>query len=146
MTPRRRAREEGQATLLIIGFAVVLVMMLAVAVDASAAYLRRQGLDNLADGAALAAADGVQGQQVYLGGLGERARIDPDAARGYVAEYLWAVDAAGRYPGLAYSVVAQGDRVTVMVAAPLDLPIDPPGWAHRPVISARAASYVVVSE
>lgn len=99
MTPRRRAREEGQATLLIIGFAVVLVMMLAVAVDASAAYLRRQGLDNLADGAALAAADGVQGQQVYLGGLGERARIDPDAARGRVAEYLWAVDAAGRYPG-----------------------------------------------
>jgi len=37
----------------------VTVLPVPVVVDASAAYLRRQGLDSLADGAALAAADGI---------------------------------------------------------------------------------------
>ena len=44
--------EQGQVTLLIIGFASILLMAIVVVVDASAAYLQRQGLDNLADGAA----------------------------------------------------------------------------------------------
>ena len=49
--------EEGQVTLLIIGFASILLMAIVVVIDASAAYLQRQGLDNLADGAALYGAD-----------------------------------------------------------------------------------------
>jgi hypothetical protein len=141
-----RRAETGQVTLLIVGFAIVLVMMVGVVVDASAAYLRRQGLDSLADGAALSAADGVQGRQVYEGGLGERALIDPGVARRYVDDYLRSVGAARKYPGLRYRVDATPDRVVVRVAAPLDLPITPPGWERRPTISATAASYVVVSE
>jgi len=117
-----------------------------VVVDASAAYLRRQGLDSLADGAALAAADGVQGEQVYVGGLGERAEIDPVVAHAYVDAYLRDSGAARRYPGLTYDVDAGTDRVVVHVAAPLDLPITPPGWDRRPVISGTAASFVVVSD
>ena len=138
--------EAGQTSLLIVGFAVVLVMLVAVVVDASAVYLRRQGLDNLADGAALAAADGVQGEQVYTGGLGDRAQIDPEAARRYVADYLAATGAWSSYPGLTYAVEAGGEAVVVRVSAPLDLPITPPGWVRRPVVSARAASYVTVSD
>ena len=138
--------DAGQTSLLIIGFTIVVVMMVAVVVDASAAYLRRQGLDSLADGAALAAADGVQGEQVYEGGLGERARIDPEVARAYVADYLAALGAGQRYPGLTYSVVATEDSVVVRVSAPLDLPLTPPGWETRPVITGTAASYVVVSD
>ena len=42
---------------MIIGFALVLAMLVALVTDASAAYLRRQGLDTLADGAALRGAD-----------------------------------------------------------------------------------------
>jgi hypothetical protein len=138
--------ESGQAAVMIIGFAVVALLMVGVAVDASAAYLRRQGLDNLADGAALAAADGVQGRQVYEGGLGERARIDPEVARGFVADYLRATGATGHYPGLRWSVVAATDRVVVHVVAPLDLPLALPGLASRTTVSATAASYVVVSD
>lgn len=138
--------EDGQATVLVVGFAVVALLMVAVAVDASAAYLRRQGLDNLADGAALAAADGVQGRQVYEGGLGERAEIDPEVARGYVADYLRATGAGSRYPGLRWSVDAGTDRVVVHVVAPLDLPLSLPGLDSRTTVSATAASYVVVSE
>ncbi|CAN5579766.1 hypothetical protein BH10ACT10_BH10ACT10_27910 [soil metagenome] len=137
--------QRGTASLMIVGFAVVAIMMIGVVVDASAAYLRRSGLDSLADGAALAAADGIQGRQVYEGGLGERAQIDPEVARAYVADYLRATGAARRYPGLTYAVDAGNDRVVVHVAAPLDLPITPPGWERRPVVSGTAASFVVVS-
>jgi hypothetical protein len=140
-----RHGEHGQTTLLIVGLAVVAMLLIGVVVDASAAYLRRTGLDSLADGAALAAADGIQGRQVYQGGLGARAEIDPVVARAYVGDYLRDTGAAGRYPGLSYRVDAGTDRVVVRVSAPLDLPITPPGWARRPVISGTAASFVVVS-
>ncbi len=141
-----RRDERGQTTLLIIGFAVVAVMLVTVVVDASAAYLRRTGLDSLADGAALAAADGIQGRQVYEGGLGKRADIDPVVARGFVEDYLRSTGAARRYPGLDYRVDASTDRVVVHVAAPLDLPLAPPGWDRRSTVSGTAASFVVVSD
>lgn len=143
--PPRERDQRGQTALLIIGFAVVGVMLVAVVVDASAAYLRRSGLDSLADGAALAAADGIQGRQVYEDGLGERAEIDPLVAREYVAAYLRDTGAARHYPGLGFVVDAGTDRIVVRVEAPLDLPITPPGWDRRPVVSGTAASVVLVS-
>jgi Flp pilus assembly protein TadG len=129
-----------------VGFAVVALLLVAVVVDASAAYLRRSGLDSLADGAALAAADGVQGEQVYEGGLTRRAEVDPADARRYVTAYLVETGAAHRYPGLSYSVQAGPDRIVVRVAAPLDLPITPPGWETRPLVTSTAASYALVSD
>jgi hypothetical protein len=137
--------ERGQTTLLIIGFAVVAILMVAVVVDASAAYLRRSGLDSVADGAALAAADGIESSQVYQGRLGARARIDPELARRFVAEYLRDTGASGRYAGLRYVVETGADRVVVHMTSPLDLPITPPGWDSSPVISGSAASVVLVS-
>lgn len=141
-----RRSESGQTTLLLVGFLLVAALTVGVAVNASAAYLRRQGLDSLADGAALAAADAVRGRQVYEGGLGERALVDPAIAQTLVTDYLAAVGAVQHYPGLRYSVDASAERIVVRVSAPLDLPITPPGWAERPVISATAASYVVVAD
>lgn len=138
--------ESGQTSVLIVGFAVVLLLMVGLVVDASAAYLRRQGLSSLADGAALAATDGAQGTEVYGDGLGERALIDPVAARRHVEDYLDAADAAGQYPGLSYDIVSTPDSVVVTVRAPLDLPVTPPGWEERPVISATSAAFVFVSD
>ncbi len=143
MRPRGEA---GQTAVLIVGFFVVALLMVGVAVDASAAYLRRQGLDNLADGAALAAADGIQGRQVYESGLGERAEIDPEVAREHVAAYLRATRARAAYPGLRFRVDATAERVVVRVTAPLELPIRLPGLGGRTSISATGASYVLVSD
>jgi hypothetical protein len=142
----RVRREDGQTSLLIVGFFLVALLMVVVVVDASAAYLRRQSLDSVADGAALAAADGVQGERVYRGGLGERAEIDPAVARRYVAEYLAAVGAHSRYPGIGYSVQTTSDAVAVRVTAPLDLPFAPPGWKSETTVTGTAASYVVVAD
>ena len=146
MTRRPARTNRGQTSLLIVGFAVVLMMMVAVVVDASAAFLRRQQLNALADAAALAAADGVQGEQVYLQGLGDRAVIDPAAAERFVAEYLAAVGASSRYPGFRYDVRADPDSVVVTVSAPLDLPFTPPGWQETARVTGTASAYVLVQD
>ena len=86
----RSGDERGQTTVLIVGFAVVLMMAVALVVNVSAAYLQRQSLDNLADGAALVAADaGAEGDDVYAGGLGEdRLALLEATAREAVDDYL----------------------------------------------------------
>jgi hypothetical protein len=147
---RRRAGpatdERGQTAVLIIGFMIVVVLTVVVVVDATAAYLRRQALNTLADGAALAAADGLEGEQVYLTGLGETAAVDPEHARALVVDYLDAVGAGGRYPGLSHRVETAGDRVVVRVAAPLELPFAVPGVGDSAHVTATAAAVISVGE
>jgi len=138
--------ERGSITPLVIGFAFLVAVLVAVVVDASAAYLRRQGLNSVADAAALAATDGLQGDDVYTHGLDDRAAIDAAAARRYVADYLAGSGAAARYPGLTWSVAADDDTVVVRVAAPLDLPLRVPGVAEAATVTGSAASVVVVSD
>lgn len=147
MKRRRRLRsEEGSITPLIIGFAVVVAMLAAVVVDASAAYLRRQGLNSAADAAALAATDGIQGEAVYTHGLGRRAQIDPVAARQYVAEYVATSGIRRRFPGLDYSVETTANTVVVHLVAPVDLPLHVPGVGTGVPVTGTAASVVVVSD
>lgn len=138
--------EHGSITPLIIGFALMVGLLVAVVVDASAAYLRRQGLNSLADAAALAATDGLQGDRVYTHGLDERAEIDAATARRYVEDYLRASGAPARYPGLTWAVSTTATTVLVRVAAPLDLPLHVPGVAETATVTGDAAAVVVVSD
>jgi hypothetical protein len=140
----RQRTEAGQTTLLLVGFFLVAALLVVVVVDASAAYLRRQHLDALADSAALAAADAVAGERVYLGGLDEHAAIDPGLARMHVAEHLRAVRAHRSYPGLTYVVRTTVNSVEVSVSTPLELPFAPPGWTDRSRVSGTAAAFVQV--
>lgn len=136
--------DRGTVTVMIVGFFIVIGLMVAAVVDASAAYLRHQQLATLADAAALNAADGVQGSQVYTSGLGETATVDPVAAQRYVAEYLTASGATRELPGLTWQVVPHGDAVSVRLVAPLDLPLDPPGWSDSATVVAESAVVVQV--
>ena len=142
----RPGDERGSVTPLIIGFAVVVALLVAVVVDASAAHLRRQGLNSAADAAALAATDGIQGEEVYTRGLGRRAEIDPAAARRHVAAYFAGSGLDRRFPGLDYSVQTSADTVVVRVSTPMDLPLRVPGVGTGVVITGAAASVVVVSD
>jgi hypothetical protein len=133
---------------LIVGLALVLLMMAAVVTDASAAYLQRQGLDTLADGAALTAADaGASGREAYGGGLDADLHLDPGLARAAVSDYLRRVGAFARYPGLrvGVSVDAGNRRVTVEVRAPIRLPLHVPGSPGHAVIGATSAALVRVA-
>lgn len=123
---RRPARlaERGTVTPLIIGFAVVLLMLVGVVVDASAAYLQRQSLDNLADGAALSAANEVRGSAVFEQGLdGDLAPLAAELATEAVHIYLRDTGALREHPGLRVRVSVRNRSVVVALRAPLDLPI-----------------------
>lgn len=144
---RRRGGERGQTTIFIVGLAVVLLMTVAVVVDASAAFLRRQGLDTLADGAALAGADaGASGRDVYVNGVDpERLELFADSARAGVEDYLQRSGAHRRFPGLTYVVrVDPATRsVSVVVRAPLELPFTLPGLPGRTMVGATGSAVVV---
>lgn len=137
----RRDDERGSVSLLLVGFFLVAVMLVTVVVDASAAFLRRQELSALADGAAVAAADGVAEERIYLEGVPEQVAIDPALARAQVAAYL---ARTSRPAGLRWSVTTTGDSVRVEVSAPLDLPLAPPGWTTRTTVASEAGAVSVV--
>ena len=142
----RRSDEQGQVTLLVIGFAAILVMAIVMVVDASAAYLQRQGLDNLADGAALHGAD-LGSAGVYAEGLPEdRLLQQSDAVREAVRDYLRAAGADRRFPGIdvAVAVNAVDRSVTVTLRAPLDLPLMLPDWSTSPVVGASSTAAVTI--
>ena len=140
--------ERGQATVLIVGFAVLIAMVVALVVDTSAAYLQRQGLDTLADGAALRGADlGATGEDVYQGGVPQDSlALTPAQARAAVGAYLRDAGAYTRYPGLSYTVRIDGDRVEVSLHAPLDLPLSIPGSPERATIGAEGSAVVGVDD
>jgi hypothetical protein len=147
--PRRDSRgERGSSIPLIVGFTLVLALVVAFVIDASAAYLRRQDLDSLADGAALQGADlGAAGTEVYAGGLDAAdLRLSPAVARRAVDAYLARVGAYRRYPGLTASVHVDrtARRVLVHLRAPLDLPLSIPGSPAHPLVGAEGEASVVV--
>lgn len=112
-------RERGQITLLVIGFAVILLCLVAVVVDASQVVLLRRTLTSVADGAALAAAQSLGEQAFYAGPASQALPIDPAAAHAAVVTHLAGVDLQMRL----LEVSVDGDRVTVALAADADLPL-----------------------
>lgn len=147
MPARLRSRpgdERGSSAVLVIGFAGFLAMTIAMVVDASAAYLQRQGLDTLADGAALHGADlGATGRDVYEGGVpDERLELTAAQARAAVRDYLRDVGAYRKFPGLSYDVRVDATRITVELHAPVDLPLSVPGSPDHPVVGATGSAVV----
>ena len=141
-----RRGERGQVSVLIVGFAVVLLLMVGVVVDASAAYLHRQGLDNLADGAALYGAD-LGSAGIYEQGLdGERLTQQEAAVEAAVRDYLARAGAGAKYPGIDVGVRVDpvGRSVTVRLSAPLDLPLTIPGSPSNPTVGASSTAAVTV--
>lgn len=136
--------ERGSTIPLIIGCALVVATLVGVVVDASAAFLRRGQLDALADGAALAATEGVEGEAAYTQGLGPRLEIDPGQASRDVRRYLASAGATTRYPGLRVVVRTDADRVVVHLVAPLHLPLGVPGVDSTASVAGDAASVVRV--
>ena len=142
----RRRDERGSTIPLIVGFATVLLMGIALVINASSAYLQRQSLDTLADGAALRGADlGAAG--VYGDGLAQdRLLQESGAVRKVVVVYLQSVGADRTYPGLEVQArVNSVDRsVTVILTAPVELPLHLPGSPIRPVVAASSTAAVTV--
>ena len=143
-----RRDERGSTIPMIVILAAVLLLALVLVVNASTAFMQRQRLNTLADGAALYGADlGASG--VYGEGLpAERLLQEKAAVERVVADYLRSVGAYERYPGL--TVVASVDpaarTVTVTLGAPVDLPTKMPGTPLSPTVQASGTAAVNVME
>ena len=135
-------------SVLIIGFAAVLVLAIAVVIDASAAFLQRQGLDTLADGAALRGADlGATGEDVYRGGVtDDDLELTAAKAQAAVRDYLADVGAYEKYPGLTAHVSVTATTVEVRLTAPVDLRLSIPGSPDHPTVGATGAAVVSPDE
>jgi hypothetical protein len=139
----RRRDEQGQMTVLIIGFAAIILLMIVVVTDISKVFLVRRELDAAADGAVLAAANGLAAIYAQPAADGN-AELDPDQARRLTAEYLDQVAASNNFDGLDWSADVDGTTVTVRLTSTVDLPFEPPGWPGSSDIASEAAAVVPI--
>ncbi|KAA1378295.1 pilus assembly protein TadG-related protein [Aeromicrobium fastidiosum] len=129
-------RDEGTITVMTIGFLLFLGLLAAVVVNASAAFLQRQQLDNLADGAARSAADGLSTDVFYRTGQVE---LDGSQAQRLVRSYV------SRSGVRVVRVVTDGDEVRVRLERTVDLALAPPGFRSRTTIVSEATASLRVA-
>ena len=67
LTRSARSGDEGQLTLLIIGFVAIAAVLIVVGVDASKVFLAQRALSSAADAAALSASQAVDKDAIYAG-------------------------------------------------------------------------------
>ena len=67
MLRRRSSGDEGQLTLLIIGFVAIAAVLIVIGVDASKVFLAQRALSSAADAAALSASQAVDKAAIYAG-------------------------------------------------------------------------------
>jgi len=130
-------REDGQITVMTIGFFVFLGLLAVVVVNSSAAFLQRQQLDNVADGAALAAADGLSRADFYRRG---EVKVDDAEAKRLIGQYV---------SGDGIRIVAvttDGDQVHVRLERTVSLALAPPGWTSQTTIVSEATSQLRLSD
>jgi len=78
---RRPSGDEGQITVLVLGYTAIAALLVLVGVDATAAFLARRALTAAADDAAVAAAGAVDTSAVYAQGLRCGQPLPVDAGR-----------------------------------------------------------------
>lgn len=132
-----RTREEGQATVLIVGLTGVVALLVAVVVNASAVFIERQRLGDLADGAAVSAADEIDLDHFYAAGLDDGdAPLRRSSMDEVIADYLRATgDGDARW-----TVTVTEARVTVRLERAVGLPLVPPGWFDSTTVAAESTA------
>jgi len=122
--PRLRD-DRGSVLLLGLGAVIIGLIAVVVGVDASAAYLQRRALVNLADATALAGAQAIDLAAYYRDGANATTSLDPVSVRVRVQSFL-EESAGGGIDGVRVEgVTTDGRSVAVLLSAPLRLPFRP---------------------
>ena len=125
----RRRREDGQVTLLIIGLTVVALMLILGTVAVTSAQLSRMRLLDVADAAALDAADALDAS-AYTRGVQDAVPLSDASVRASVGEYVagrplpvgissWRLDAGTGSPDGRTAVVAMSCQADLPMVGPL---------------------------
>ena len=115
------SRERGSAVPFVLVCWLVAAFMALGAVAASDAFLERQDLQAVCDGAALAAANRADEQRVYAAGVGTSLPLTLETARSAVADHL----ADGGTAVDTWSAETDGAEVTVRCGRSVDIAF---GW------------------
>ena len=136
----RRGRDDGQITLMIIGFVMIIVLAVGVVANASKAFVYRRSLASWADGAAIAAAQSVAEDVVYAGETVEVLPISAADARRVVDEYVTRNGLADRFDDLSVAVGVDPEAATVTVEFGVRVPLVLSGDAAGIPVSAAATA------
>jgi hypothetical protein len=118
-------RDGGSVLLLVLGFAGVLLTMVAVVVDVSAVVLAKRGVASAADGAAVSAAQALDLDAAYAGGIGRQLPLEVGEARARVAAHEAQV--RRQQPGLRLALRIEGRTAVVTGSRTVRLPFRLPG-------------------
>lgn len=124
--PALRPRaDDGSVSLLVLGYTLICLALVAVVVDATAVHLARTQLLDAADAAALAAADAIDERSVYRDGVGDQLPVAPAAVRDEALAYLAAYDPPSRIDRLrlAGATGSADGTATVTLAGRVRLPV-----------------------
>lgn len=80
--------DDGQILILILGYAVIALVLVIVAVDITAVHLARTQLVDAADAAALDAADAADSASVYHGGVATAVPLTDQSVRAAATSYV----------------------------------------------------------
>lgn len=117
---RNRPDERGSLIPLIIGFGIIVMLLCAVVFDAAQAFVYRRALSGIADGAALAATNGIDKAAIYRGGVDDRVVLSRQLAQEEVDRYV----AEGGYNTVDCGVTAMtAAKVSVTCGGTVVLPI-----------------------
>jgi uncharacterized membrane protein len=119
----RRGSEDGQITVLIIGFVMIVVLAVGVVANASKAFVYRRSLASWADGAAIAAAQSVAEDVLYAGPEVDELPIAAAEARRVVGEYVARNGLRRRFDDLRVEVGVDQAASTVTVEFAVRVPL-----------------------
>ena len=127
--------ERGSIMLLAIAFIGITLFAIAIVTDASTLFRQHRALVALADGAALAGAQGIDLDSYYAQGATLRTALNPDQVRANVHHYLQFTDDTVRVEAL----TVDGGAVALTLTAPIRLTFFPQ-FVDGPMRASSAAS------
>jgi putative Flp pilus-assembly TadE/G-like protein len=116
-------RDDGQITLLIIGFAVVVLLLVTVIANVSKAFVWRRSISSWADAAALAASQSVGEGGVYESGLTATLPVSEEDAVAAVDQFIIDNGVAENFPALRRGVKVDRTTGTIQVTLTSTMPL-----------------------
>ena len=139
------SNEQGSVLMAATGLFVVVVALCSVGADVCSVWVTRHGLDSVADGAALSAAQAVDSAYVYQHGLRDPVFLSQSLAQKRVSQYVTSAHVKDRFPGFRIrSIKVSQTRVYVELQAQADVPFGyliPKGTS---VVRAAAEAHLIL--
>jgi Flp pilus assembly protein TadG len=136
---KRPQGEDGTILLLVLGFAALLLVLVAIVADISTVILARRGAASAADGAAIAAAQQLDQEAVYAHGIDTAIPLSPEGVQQVVSTY--GAQAATAQKGLQLTADLDKAQTTATVVATRKVTLPFVGWLGVGSVTVTAVAH-----